>query len=87
MKTKHTSCDHELREGEKWLGNTCVSDGSTMDPEMAHLKTLRLGEQAYDINGEEIDRDYYRPLIIHISEFDEWNNIMMECVRKIRNTR
>ncbi len=69
---KHTSCHHELKNGEIWMGNTSGDEqwekGVSIPKRYAHLKTVRLGEQAYCIHGLPISRDYCRPLIINKSE-------------------
>lgn len=69
---KYKSCDHELKSGEIWLGNTSGSErwerGVDIEEKYKHLKTIRLGEQAYCGYGLPISRDYCRPLIIHKSE-------------------
>jgi hypothetical protein len=70
---KHTSCHHELAKGEVWLGNT----GTTIPEHYKHLKTIRLGEQAYCIHGKPLDRNYMRPLIIHVSEEPERDKIYL----------
>lgn len=76
---RHTSCDHELRKGEIWLGNTYGNNqwkkGVEIPERYKKLKTIRLGEQAYDIDGHPISRDYCRPLIIHKSEIQEFRRI------------
>lgn len=73
---RHTSCHHELRPGEIWMGNTSGDDrwdfGVKIPHRYAGLKTVRLGEQAYYICGTPISRDYCRPLIIHKSEEDDF---------------
>lgn len=68
---KHTSCHHELAKDEVWLGNT----GTEIPGDFRSLKTIRLGEQAYDITGKPLRRDYMRPLIIKKSEFTEYERI------------
>jgi len=80
------NCFHELREGEKWLGNhSCNKEGIFEFDEMdKHFKTIRFGKQAYDINGIPLDQKEHRPLIIHKSEYDEWNKQREEQFRKIR---
>ncbi len=78
---KHTSCDHELREGEIFIGNTAGNKrwekGVDIPVRYKHLKTIRLGEQAYDIYGKPLSRDYCRPLIIHRQEMAE-----LEAIKK-----
>lgn len=76
---KHTSCHHELKAGEMWVGNTDVREGlSIPDYLIGKMQTARLGEQAYYIDGKPIHREYCRPLIIHKSEEMLYDKIMME---------
>lgn len=75
---KHTSCHHELKAGEMWVGNTDVREGlSIPDYLIGKMQTARLGEQAYYIDGKPIHREYCRPLIIHKSEEMLYDKIMM----------
>ena len=75
---KHTSCFHELKQGEIWVGNTDVLEGLSIPKYLiGKMKTARLGEQAYYIDGKPIHREYCRPLIIHKSEELIYDNIMM----------
>jgi hypothetical protein len=75
---KHTSCIHELKQGEMWVGNTDVLKGLSIPKCLiGKMKTARLGEQAYYIDGKPIHRGYCRPLIIHKSEELIYDNIMM----------
>ena len=68
---KHTSCDWQLSKNEIWLGNTSGNDrwekGVDIPKDYAHLKTIRLGEQAYCL-----------PLIIDKSEEQEYDRIYMK---------
>lgn len=77
---KHSSCHHELKSGEIWVGNTSGDSrwkkGVEIPSRYSSLKTIRLGEQAYDIHGNPISRDYCRPLIINKSEEEAYNKIM-----------
>ena len=75
---KHTSCHHELKDGELWVGNTNLSIPEYLRSKM---KTVRLGEQAYYIDGKPISRNYCRPLIIHRTEAQLYDNIMMARLR------
>jgi hypothetical protein len=78
-------CSKELKAGEMWVGNTCVRSGVSIPEYLkGKMKTARLGEQAYDIKGKNIETDYYRPLIIHNSEAKLYDSIMMERFRAIR---
>lgn len=75
---KHTSCNHELKQGEIWVGNTDVIEGLSIPKYLiGKMKTARLGEQAYYLDGKPIHRGYCRPLIIHKSEELIYDNIMM----------
>lgn len=82
---KHTSCHHELKQGEIWVGNTDVREGlSIPDYLIGKMNTARLGEQAYYIDGKPIHREYCRPLIIHKSEEMIYDNIMMARMKDVR---
>lgn len=76
---KHKSCDHELTKDEIWVGNTDGNErwtkGVDIPKHLEHLKSVRLGEQAYCIEGKPLSRDYCRPLIIGKYEYDEYNRI------------
>ena len=77
---KHTSCHHELKKGEVWLGNTNGNEklekGVQIPTKYKSLKTIRLGQQAYCIHGLPISRHYCLPLIIHESEEKEYERIL-----------
>ena len=77
---KFTSCEREVGRDEVWIGNTSGNiqweAGVDIPKKYAHLKTIRLGEQAYDIEGNPISRDYCRPLIVHKSEEKEVYKIL-----------
>lgn len=81
---KHTSCHHELKDGEIWVCNIDVREGHGI-PEylIEKLKTARLGEQAYYIDRKPIHRGYCRPLIIHKSEADVYDSIMMGRIKQL----
>lgn len=72
---------HTKKENEIWVGNHDIS--KSLD-HLNGLKTLRLGEQAYDCNGYKLPPDYYRPLFIGKEEISEYDRIMIERVRRIR---
>ena len=63
------------REGEVFVGNSPTKDG--VPDYLSSLRTARLGEQALDIYGEKIERDYMRPLFIDRSEAGAYDRIMM----------
>ncbi|MBP9187464.1 MAG: hypothetical protein KBG11_10235 [Bacteroidia bacterium] len=79
---KHTSCDLQLSKNEIWLDNTSGNDrwekGVDIPKDYAHLKTIRLGEQAYCIKGKPLSRDFCLPLIIDKSEEQEYDRIYMK---------
>lgn len=74
---KHKDCSSQLKEGEVWVGNSDVTEGVKVDDYLKEMKTARLGEQAYDIKGKPLERWYCRPLIIHKSEAELYDKIMM----------
>jgi hypothetical protein len=74
----------ELRDGEIFVGNTQVMNGVKVPEHLRDMKTARLGEQAFDIYGKPLDRSYCRPLIIHESEADLYDSIMMSRLKKIQ---
>ena len=80
---ENINCNHELKEGEVWLANTNVRKALEVPSYLKVLRTIRLGEQAYDINGNKIEQDYMRPLIIHKSESKAYDKIMMARVKAI----
>lgn len=69
----------EKKEGEIWLGNYRIGGfypNTNIEKYLKHLKTLRLGVQAYDIEGKKLSQKIYRPLFVHRSEYDEYNRVM-----------
>lgn len=72
--SQHRDCTRELKTGEVFLGNIRIDDG--IRPELQSLKTIRIGEQAYDLNGKPIQRSYCRPLFLHQSEVKLYDIIM-----------
>lgn len=79
---KHTSCDWQFAKNEIWLGNTSGNEtwekGVDIPSDYAHLKTIRLGQQAYCIKGKPLSRDYCLPLLIDKSEEEEYSRIYMK---------
>ena len=84
---KHTCCTHELGKDEIWVANTSGNvrweKGVDIPQKYAHLKTIRLGEQAYCIKGKPLSRDYCRPLIINKSDEAELNAIWMKRMSSV----
>ena len=75
----------EIGRNEIFLGNTRTDNPSTNRDYLSHLKTLRLGKQALDLDGKPIDPSEYVPLFVHKSEIDEYNRVMEKQVSNIRN--
>ena len=82
---KFISCEHELTKDEIWLGNTSGNKdwecGVDIPNHYSILKTIRLGEQAYDIKGKPLSRDYCRPLIVNKSEYPQVEAIDKERMK------
>lgn len=77
----------EQRENEIYLGNHCIkgtNKSDTIEKHLNHLKTLRLGEQAYDLDGKKISQDYYRPLFVDKSEFKIYDETMVKLSSRLR---
>lgn len=72
---------HTKKNNEVWLGNHDLS--KSLD-HLKGLKTLRLGEQAYDYDGHKLSPEYYRPLFVAQEEEGEYDRIMIERIRRIR---
>lgn len=83
---------HTKKENEKFLGNHVFEvwkNGRFVkeefpEEELKCLKTLRLGEQAYDIDGKPLSKDYCLPVFINVSELRLYDKIMTDRIRKIR---
>lgn len=93
---------NELKPGEIWLGNIDSRKKQEYLSRQKICPTLRIGEQAYTIDGKPIARFDSRPLFIHKSEEikydnyltelrkkekDEYNNYLKEKSKKDDNTR
>lgn len=83
---KHKDCSYQLKEGEHFVGNHAISESKGIPDYLSGLKTARLGEQAYDLNGVPLERSYYRPLIVHKSDYEQYNNIMESRLKAIRRS-
>lgn len=70
----------EARAGEVFVGNHSYESGEPVRvPDyLSSLKTVRLGNQAYDIEGNKLSREQFRPLFIDKSEFDAHHRLMMK---------
>ena len=76
----------EQRKDEIFVGNISVIGQGFIEPYLPQLKTARLGEIAYAIDGEALSPDYpdyMRPFFIGLAESDRYNAIRMEILRKI----
>lgn len=51
----------EARPDEVFIGNVTLPFDK---PDLKHIPSLRLGEQAYDIHGDPLPRETYRPMMI-----------------------
>lgn len=71
----------EARENEVFVGNRSVRCGVRIPTYLSHLKTARLGEQAYDVYGRPLPRHLWRPLLIDRSEEGEHDQIMISLWR------
>jgi len=66
------------KDNEVFVGNYRIPDGKIVPPDYLHLlKTVRLGDQALDLNGHFIDANHYRPIFIDCSEAGLYDKIMM----------
>ena len=65
----------DKRDNEVFVGNTNKIKGFP-PKDLSHLKTIRLGKQAFDIHGDKIPTDYCLPIFIDKSELEEYNRIM-----------
>ncbi len=66
-----------LSKDEVWLGNI---QGTEIPEYYKSLKTIRLGEQAYCIKGTPLNKNHYRPLILHKSEEPAYDKIYAKRV-------
>ena len=64
-----------------FLGNT---NSASIPERLRGLKTVRLGTQAVDINGELLDPKEYLPLYIDKSEEKAYDDIMRNALKAIR---
>lgn len=61
---------------EVFVGNTETQGG--VPEHLRGLRTIRLGEQALDIEGKKLDPEYMRPLFVGSGEADAYHRIMMK---------
>ncbi|MCA9307865.1 MAG: hypothetical protein KDA16_15160, partial [Phycisphaerales bacterium] len=67
------------KDGEVFVGNTDTTR-KNLD-HLKSLKTLRLGDDALDINGKKLPRQY-RPIFISKAEEGAYDRIMVERFSK-----
>lgn len=67
--------NNEAKTGEVFLGNADMSKWHERK-ELGNLKTIRLGEQAFDSKSNPLPKDVFLPLFIHQKEYDTYNIIM-----------
>lgn len=80
---------HTKKNNEKFLGNHLFEKWHNRGfvkndfpgEGLECLKTLRLGEQAYDINGKPLSKDYCLPVFINASELRLYDKIMTDRSR------
>lgn len=80
----------EKRQNEIWLGNYRIGGpypSTHIEKYLKHLKTLRLGIQAYDYEGKKISQEVYRPMFINKSEFAEYDRIMTKISSRNFNSK
>jgi hypothetical protein len=77
----------EIKDGEVFVANKSTIRNNS-DELFAiwkkHLKTIRLGEQAYDLDGNKLDPERHRPIFVHKDELDELNRLWQEQIDKIK---
>lgn len=62
------------KENEVFVGNT-DADGGRLE-HLRELKTVRLGEQAFDLDGKPLPKTYALPLFIDRGELAAYDRIM-----------
>lgn len=72
----------ETKNGDIWIGNTNKIKNFPQE-KYAHFKTLRLGQQAYDIYGKKIPTNYCLPIFINKSEYNAYESFITSELRKI----
>ena len=80
----------EQQINEVYLGNT-IGKAMIGGDKVIHLKSLRVGERAFDLNGQPIHQSSnFQPVFISKQEFPEFDRIMSDLhgckLRKIQFT-
>ena len=75
----HKSHKEKLND-EVFVGNIRVGS------DLSHLNGVeyRIGDQAFDIDGKKLPRDYMRPLFVKRRDYAKYDRIMMERLRDAR---
>lgn len=71
----------ECESNEIFVGNVLLSMFPA--PYLKSLQTIRIGIQAYEIDGKPIDICYMRPMFVGKTEASEYDRIMMDRLRTI----
>ena len=65
------------RKDESFVGNVKFNGGK-LSLRILYLKSARMGEQAVDIHGKDLARDYMRPLFVGKQDLNEYDRIMCD---------
>lgn len=84
---KRKDCLNEIRPGEIWLGNIDIRKKQEYLSRKKVCPTLRIGEQAYTIEGKPIARFNCRPLFLHKSEEMDYDNLLTKIYNNNDNTQ
>lgn len=77
-KSRIKTRDHRERQPDEiWVGNTKTKELLSTLTKFKSLKTLRVGQQAFDIRGKKLNRQYMKPLFVNKSEENMYDKIMM----------
>jgi hypothetical protein len=70
--------ESHVKKNEIFVGNTCANE------DMSYLKGIkyRLGDQAFDIHGKKLAKDYVLPLFIDKKDMNRYDSIMMAGLYK-----
>jgi len=74
----------EKKETEIFIANTRQLD---IPKKFRHLKTIRLGRQAYCINGSKLSPTYMLPMFVGKSDYNELNRIWQDKIDSKRRDR
>ena len=71
----------ELRKNEFFIANTKTIN--RIPKQYRHLKTVRLGKQAYCIKGKKLDQNYMLPFFVSKSDYKKLNKIWQDRINAI----